>query len=1117
MNNASAALVMYGQIRVVVRSQHAIFADTDTSRSSTPLRERTALEARSKYCPVLQPGNPKRKGPSLFGTRQIGTCCINTSCPLVSRPPNARYSRDFLMETGQINLQCTLPHTPNTRTPPGIGSVLNVRSYQSSGIFFTNATPSAPPLPPHFENTWTTPISFAPINTPSNTRKRPRALSGNDENIPPTPADNFSSKKAKTSKRRTPRSDKEKMDAVLASIHDQGWTLGEFLYRLFDHQGRDGSRTRTQSQMVSTFLAGHAKFTPSDILAFWMASPDGVLAAHDPNLADIYTASSRRIDVLCLTNCGNPPGACQNPVKKSGWLRIGQDTIPFVGDVLERHLKPAFYLLEQIAKRKPRVRDGVAVAPRKQRPAQGVIIHALADLLYCRTARANLLPLSRGILYFGSSVPVDIMAYNCRIGTMPSYSTVYRHLEALSAEEARVTLTHGSDPTKVGLLLFDNVQNLARVRDHRIGRENHMNVGMSALWVEAWDVINAHVFDLSDKRQRITYNERANLSVDRLFSFLDQEDADTTGHLAWLEVLFRCVKPLKYQSAEVKARLRGTAKLVVPVQKSVVHPLAPSGKKETLPSELKDGLLDFLKQIGQTPENYIPRKLIIGGDGLSYAMVLQLQSYLQWHKDPFKSFEIFEPQLQVWHTKWTDIIRIFQTHWGHTLGKSTNPASLGHSASRIGRAAPSNMKKVEFYPGSQLLYLVLDARMLDCWSLLLGVDDIFEHFDVLSKQNKLPDLEELVTMSKKLHRTYSTARARDHAIHDIGSTTAWAQTVPTGTLWVPIPVEDSSLDTTAKKKKKKSSTTKKKKDKPPAPPCKGDFVLAQAIDFIRDGINSRKLATAVAEGDVGRLYECLKYMLFTFTGSTHSNYGNYLLETIINLELESSPGLREALLMCQIVNLTGLPGHCEEGDYVVEFFNRLVEDITDHKNAQFDDNFIRNVISRNLRHIAELKLAWRASTGMAAKSHIHANPHTKPEMRILLELYRTQELHSRRLGRQIDDRDTDNFAKGVKKLREGTLKKFIDKSVYTRRPRKKTTQPTTSADSEDSDDGAGDGGSSEESDEESDVDPWEFYATRGSMAVVDGELVMDERDMMEGPAEEIVPDVESEDEEAEES
>ncbi|KAJ7891465.1 hypothetical protein B0H13DRAFT_1625931 [Mycena leptocephala] len=946
--------------------------------------------------------------------------------------------------------------------------------------------------------------------------------------MPLTPGGN-APKRARTSgtsTRRKPRSDSDKITSILASIHDQGWTLGEFLYQIFDHRGRNGSRDQTHAQMVKSFLGGKGKYTPSDILAFWMSSPDGVLHAHDPDLANMFSTDTPYTEIgpvraaltsFALQTVGNhlARGAeravqassglqvsltNKNPAKKSGWLRIGENTIPFVSDVLDNHLKPAFYLLEQIAVRKSRTRDGVVMAPRKHRPARGVIVHVLADLLFCRTDNANLLPLARGILYFGCSVPVDIMAYNSRIGTMPSYSTIRRHLEGLSSEEALVTSAHGNNPTKAGILLFDNVQNLARVRDHRIGRENHMNVGMSGLWVETWNIINIHVFDLSDKRQRITYSERANLSVDRLVSFLDQEDADTTGYLAWLEVLVRYTKPLKSRSAEVKARYSRTAKLVIPVERSVVHVLAPSGKKETILSELKDGLLDFLQQVGQTAASYIPRQLVIGGDGLSYAMLLQLQSYLQWHKDAFQSFEILEPQLQVWHLKWTDIIRIFQTHWGRTSGKSTNPTSLGHSAGKIGRSAPSNMKKVEFYPGSQLLYLVLDARMLDCSSLLLGTDNIFEYFESLSKQDKLPDLEELVEMAKKLHCTYSTARARDHAIHDTGTTTAWAKTVPRG------------LDTMTKRKKK--SGGRKKKEKVPPPPCKGDFVLAQAIDLIRDGMNSRKMATAVAEGDVGRLYECIKYMLFTFAGSTHSNYLNYVLETIINLELESSPGLKEALLLCFLVNIRGLAGHFEEGDYVVEFFNRLLEDIVQHKNAQFDDSFIRNVVSRNLRHIAELKLAWRTSTGMAAKSHVHSDPHTKPEMRTLLKLYRTEELHSRRLGRQIDDRNTDDSAKGLKKLRDGALKKFIDKSRHTRQPRQRPTALTTSiSGAVDAD--SSDGSSSEESDDDSDTEATAIYATRGSMSVVDGELVMDERDMMDGPEEEIIPDPES-DEDAEE-
>jgi hypothetical protein len=130
--------------------------------------------------------------------------------------------------------------------------------------------------------------------------------------------------------------------------------------------------------------------------------------------------------------------------------------------------------------------------------------------------------------------------------------------------------------------------------------------------------------------------------------------------------------------------------------------------------------------------------------------------------------------------------------------------------------------------------------------LLLGTEDIFTHFDELAKMKKLPAFEDLVTTARSLHHTYSTARARDHVIVDIGASSLWAQTIPTGSKWVPVEIEESSLLQTKKKVGKHQT-----KPKPVPPPCKGDFVLAQAMDFLRDGLNSRKIAFAVAEGDVG--------------------------------------------------------------------------------------------------------------------------------------------------------------------------------------------------------------------------------------------------------------------------
>ena len=72
-----------------------------------------------------------------------------------------------------------------------------------------------------------------------------------------------------------------------------------------------------------------------------------------------------------------------------------------------------------------------------------------------------------------------------------------------------------------------------------------------------------------------------------------------------------------------------------------------------------------------------------------------------------------EPVLELWHTMWTNLSRIYELHWGKS--SACNPVSLGHSAEKIGCTMPANLKKVDYYPSAQLTYLVLDVQMPDYW------------------------------------------------------------------------------------------------------------------------------------------------------------------------------------------------------------------------------------------------------------------------------------------------------------------------------------------------------------------------------------------------------------------
>lgn len=270
---------------------------------------------------------------------------------------------------------------------------------------------------------------------------------------------------------------------------------------------------------------------------------------------------------------------------------------------------------------------------------------------------------------------------------------------------------------------------------------------------------------------------------------------------------------------------------------------------------------------------------------------------------------------------------------------------------------------------------------------------------------------------------------------------------------------------------------------------------------MRDALMSREMSYAIAEGDPGRVYEIMKVLqvarlraicilielittgtqvlLFTFAGSSHTKYSSYLLETICRLELESSQALRTTILRTTLVNLTGCAGSFSAADLMQEYFNRLLEAIVEKKGVEYGDTFIREVISRNLHHFARIKLDLRVGVGLSQRSGRHSAPHLNPEIRILLEVYKSSELHLRRPGRVYIDTDKDQFQSGIVKLQEGKLKKWILDTTGTRQLLS-SMQPVMPVTAE-----------SDSSDDEEEVDEPDL-ATNGLVfgEVVDGELIL---------------------------
>ncbi|KAJ3730855.1 hypothetical protein DFJ43DRAFT_983287, partial [Lentinula guzmanii] len=780
------------------------------------------------------------------------------------------------------------------------------------------------------------------------------------------------------------------------------WSYSEFLY--WSSKWKGVNRSHSHANAVERFLSGRCNHHPGEVIHNWITSPDGRPGTNRDAKDQMWSTAA----LPHYWEIKNVRASLTSFAAQTSIAHAIKQAKKAVGKIIRHHEPFLFNFLSCIATGK--VHNGAVVA-RKTRPTDIVITHCIASLNFSLNRRANWLPVARGTLYFAHSAPVDLFSYESRIGTMPAYSTVYRILRDLGLSEALVTEMAGKDPMQWGKFFIDNVQNFLRQRDMRAGRENKMTIGLAGTYIQyPPGTFDPAALDLTDRQARISKNERAKVTPAKFLDLINHEHLETIGCIQWLECLSTYVPELDHYLPHVAMLYESRAAIHrLKPEPSKIHPLSTNGRDENITAEFYAAILDFFRQGGQTKDNFLHRLWPFGGDGLTYQRLLELQRYLQYNDNDLLSLRILEPQLEWWHTMWTDLCRVYETHWGKPLSK--DPSTLGHSSRKIGREDPSNLKKVDYYPSAQLAYLVLDVRMLDCWRLLLKTPDLFVYFRDCKTKNIIPPFEDLEKIARQLYATYSCTRGMSHAMHNADlpeDKLDWTKNVPMGTPWTGLAAEDiglapstSSIRIAAaqkQKSKKKTQLQQRAEVEREEGRKHADDVLANSIAFMRDTLVSRECANAVASGDVGRVWEVLKVMLFTFAGSAHSKYATYLLETITVLEIESSAALRKALLSTMLVNLSGKPGTFAPCDLIQEYFNRLLEAIVERKGKEFDHSFIQSVISRNLHNLARVKTDLRGGVDLEKRAGRHTEPHNNPEVRSLLQLYAHHGLHSRRPG-----------------------------------------------------------------------------------------------------------------------
>ncbi|KAF8159987.1 hypothetical protein B0H34DRAFT_674255 [Crassisporium funariophilum] len=550
---------------------------------------------------------------------------------------------------------------------------------------------------------------------------------------------------------------REKLAYILPHIQHCGWTLGDFQYHLTNH-------------------------TPGKVLQLWDAHADGCLQDEKEDVMYRFDVPYYQIKPVCSalalfaaqkilkrvvskakTAVKSENGLHASARKKSShkpvWKAMGLTTVEGVQDLLQEHLPVAYQLLCEIT---GGINSNVD-AKRRPGPLMSfhiVVTHALSSLLYKRSSEARLLPLLLGLLASVYSTPVDVMAYCSRVGIMPTYNTVTNSLHLMANHQALAIQEHGRDSNTTGFMVIDNIQNYLRQRDLQIGLNNQMNIGLAATYCEV-SGIDPSAFN----------NLQAKLAVDQFPMFIKAAHLNTVFSLHWLCALVNNIPHLSHLKPVVSELFRTCAKMVcIPAGATRVYPLSSSGTCETVTTELKEATYNFLAQIGQTDGNYLDRIFLVGGDGLTFQRLLEVQQCLQLHKDNFKSLAVIEPVLAVWHMEWTSVSSLFENFWDSAL--SPDPSMLGHSATVIGRPPQANLKKVNYYPAVDL---ILQFRASDA---VTPCNDIFKHFADLAASDSLPEIEELKKLAHSLHCTYTYTRAIYKALDDTTKTSQWTAAVP---------------------------------------------------------------------------------------------------------------------------------------------------------------------------------------------------------------------------------------------------------------------------------------------------------------------------------------------------
>ncbi|KAJ7781696.1 hypothetical protein B0H14DRAFT_3507422 [Mycena olivaceomarginata] len=399
---------------------------------------------------------------------------------------------------------------------------------------------------------------------------------------------------------------------------------------------------------------------------------------------------------------------------------------------------------------------------------------------------------------------------------------------------------------------------------------------------------------------------------------------------------------------------------------------------------------DFDKQIGVDIETNPHSLSWIRGDGASYAQVLRLSRYTA----PIGNFKNKITTPEIWHTGATDLNSITENHYVTLGAKAEAPGN------QIFGYLPPNLW------GTCLGGTWFPAHILDCWrpgncwkAFRFGYDTILDDAIMLADQ-----YTSQAAIQNSMRTTEATSPKNPNP-------------VPVGTPWSAQGSSDSAADINTA-------------DTPPTshkenPRFTGDRILRNSEIFLLEFGWWIEMAWSVSEGDIGRVWEIIKIWIFKFAGSSHQNYMKYLLEFYCILCYEASEGLSDAIFDNLLLRIDAELGKCILDDLLQEHYNKWLQAMSRRHGGEFNDPFFHQTVSPNVEHFLRFKENIETVFNLKHRGKAHTSPHQCPALRLLLTMFKDEEVHTFRVGQSMGHAAVNQFARGVRQLDEGKLRDFI--------------------------------------------------------------------------------------------